>query len=523
MTMSGILGAMRWVSPRWSLLVAMGALGALAGLACNGGMVDTTTGNDSGMCPLGSAGCPCLDGGICDDGLLCASKVCIDVGGSTEGSTGSTGGTGSSSSTSASTVGGECSPADDTVNQGCAGSDPTRPYCSKAGLCVDCSGLAACPGDVPACDPESGLCVLCVPGDSDLCSGGTPACDPDTHTCVPCTAHEQCSSGACDLFSGECFDDAEVIWVDSGNKSCGSSGGSEDKPFCSLKQAMVEAVGGDQGAPIVVQIRGDGYDGPIVVPSKRKVAIINPDADIGTVSISASATETLLIESGALAMIDGIELATNDVGSGLRSDGAAVWIDRSVVRNNFKLGLSANLSTVRVRSTVITGNNGGGIDASGEGSFILENSFVTDNGSTKSFVGGLAVSGGADFNAIYSTVISNAATFGLAGSLSCDAPGSVLVRNSVIVGSNDSISCPEAQITGSAVDSSDPGPGNMKIEQSMVADYFLAPFAGIFRVVEGTALAQLATWHDGDPIEDFEGDPRPMDDSSPDYAGADVP
>jgi hypothetical protein len=47
----------------------------LLGIACG----DTTAGNETGTCPVGSEGCPCTTGGGCDPNLQCLSNTCVEV------------------------------------------------------------------------------------------------------------------------------------------------------------------------------------------------------------------------------------------------------------------------------------------------------------------------------------------------------------------------------------------------------------------------------------------------------------
>ena len=41
-----------------------------------------SSGEDDGECTIGSEGCPCTEGGVCDPGLQCLSNICVDATGS---------------------------------------------------------------------------------------------------------------------------------------------------------------------------------------------------------------------------------------------------------------------------------------------------------------------------------------------------------------------------------------------------------------------------------------------------------
>lgn len=521
--MSVILGPMRSLSPiRGSLLGFVGFVN-LMGVGCSGPGVETTSSGTS-SCIAGEEGCPCLDGGLCESGLLCASKMCVPGGDTTDDtttseSTSTTGGT--TTTTSVGTTGGDCSPADGSENELCVAMNPDAPYCSQSGTCVDCTGLAACLDPNPACDPLSGLCVECRPGDSVACTGTTPVCDGATNTCVPCTTHEGCPASACNMLTGECFDEGVVLWVDAGDPGCSASGGSKREPLCSLKDAMIQVVEIGGGGPAVVRIHKGVYEGPVVLPGGKLVAIVSADPGAG-VTITGNAPSLLSVPAGATLIADGLEIAGNNGGVGVEVINGQLWLDRTKIHGNKSLGIETALATnARVRTTLITGNSGGGIRIGG-GVLRVENSYVTKNGSASSFDGGITVTGGGEIEVVYSSIIGNQAILGDPASLVCSDAGPVIVRNSVIVAEdNESIAC-DATINYSAVDVF-PGPmsTNMMLMSDSLGSYFIE-LGGVYQAKPGTQLSTVAKWIAGDPGGDFDGDPRPLAEG-PDYAGADVP
>jgi hypothetical protein len=49
--------------------------------ATDTGSVDTTAcGSTTSSCIPGQVGCPCTEGGSCDDGLMCISEICVSMG-----------------------------------------------------------------------------------------------------------------------------------------------------------------------------------------------------------------------------------------------------------------------------------------------------------------------------------------------------------------------------------------------------------------------------------------------------------
>ena len=464
-------------------------------------------------CPRGSEYCECLDGGVCEPGLICASQICTKV----EVTTTSAGETGDPSSTTDAL--GECQPgAAGVVDATCAERDPSRPYCSHAGGCVDCTGLSSCGPLLPACDPSSGLCVECVPGDAAACTGDTPVCDAATRTCVACTAHDQCPASACDLFTGACFPADSVFWLNRYDPNCKPGIGSEDEPFCALADAAAAIAAA--GQPATLKIHQGSYSGPLVVAAKQELALLNVDAPLGLVVLAGGGAALLELKSGAKVIADGLTLRANPAGSGVVATNADLWLDRCEVSDNQATGLSLTATVAEFHRGVVTNNGQRGVDVAG-GALRLVNTFVTVNGKAEKG-GGLVAHDLAAVDVLYSTLIANEAAAGFAANLRCDEGQGwkVAVRNSVVVAKGgDSLDCP-ATISTSALDRDPAGDGNLSLDFDALASYFTIK-GGVYAAKAGTALATVARWSLGDPATDFEGDPRPESDGASDYAGAD--
>ena len=471
----------------------------------------TATTDDA--CPPGSEYCECLDGGVCEPGLICASQVCTRV----EVTTTSGDETGDPSSTTDAL--GECQPgAAGVVDPTCSGLDPSRPYCSPAGHCVDCTELPSCGPPLPACDPGSGLCVECVPGDAAACTGDAPVCDAATQTCVACTAHDQCPESACDFFTGACFPADSVFWLNRYDPNCKPGIGSEDEPFCALADAAAAIAAA--GQPVTLKIHQGSYSGALVVPTKQELALLNIDAPLGLVALAGGGAGLLDLKSGAKVIADGLTLRANPAGHGVIATNANLWLDRCEISDNQGLGLALTATVAELRRSVITNNGQRGVDVAG-GALRLLNTFVTFNGKVEKG-GGIVAHDLATVDVLYSTLIANEAAAGFAANLRCDEDQGwkVDVRNSVIVAkAGDSLDCP-ATISTSALDRDPAGDGNLSISFDALLGFFTVK-GGVYAAKAGTALATVARWAHGDPTTDYEGDPRPGRDGASDYAGAD--
>jgi len=139
-----------------------------------------------------------------------------------------------------------------------------------------------CPQSAPFC--QGGTCVGCDAIGDTACAAldpTTPICTADG-ACAACTEHDQCATGACRLRTGECFPEANRLWVDNTSANCANGTGAEDNPFCQITTAVEiidDQVGTDPWAVFVAGSPND-YTGTIDPDSGRPIAIIGPDAGL---------------------------------------------------------------------------------------------------------------------------------------------------------------------------------------------------------------------------------------------------
>ncbi|MBK8238557.1 MAG: hypothetical protein IPK74_23765 [Deltaproteobacteria bacterium] len=144
------------------------------------------SGTTSGACTPGAETCPCLDGGVCDAGLICASQLCVDLGGTSRpmagtddgaeggGTAKTTGDTGLD--TSAGEVGSDTGTIDTPGS--CIG-QCGNPVPDPAGMCYCdpiCANMGDCCGDYMLACP--GAC-----SSNDDCAD-TEVCSASTHECL---------------------------------------------------------------------------------------------------------------------------------------------------------------------------------------------------------------------------------------------------------------------------------------------------------------------------------------------------
>ena len=207
--------------------------------------------------------------------------------------------------------------------------DPAQAYC-VAGVCHACASPINCSATTPVCEAEifecgacvndrscsgypktshcapAGTCVGCVT--SDQCSGNTPVCDVAPGVCKACTLDRECTSGACNLESGACIAEAEVLYAaptGTANTVC-----SRAMP-CTVKQALARV---DSGKSTVVLADGN-Y--PSTASSEALLAGAKSALMIGSrLAILNSASTTfgpaLRVTSGAALSLRGFTLAATD-------------------------------------------------------------------------------------------------------------------------------------------------------------------------------------------------------------------
>lgn len=449
-------------SPRaWSYVTYLCLASALAGCPATPNASDTATDTatstqtgtstmTTGECPIGSVGCPCTNGGVCDPGLVCAQdKTCVDASGTTEPSTGTSTGTTdvtSSSTDPVSTTGPAtpCDPADGQPNLDCMQIDPNQPYCADAGVCGGCTvlpveGCAQLDPSKPICNPDNGKCVACTADDDDLCTGDTPACNTATNECEGCYEHSHCPETACDILKRECFPLDKVLYVRNGLAQDGEcteallQGGTIDDPYCSANHAINHAQnkeGPTSGWTFkFLETNAAFYHGSVTAPSIDDNDVTEPvsyafvHVGPGTQQDAASyyhsrfqAIEPVFtVGTNIVAYIHNFGLYSlnvqSDGGVGVAClPGSTVWLDDSYIRDARGPGVRSLGCDVYLRRSSIYKGKTEGIELNCEqehcelhmfNSYISENLYFQGNG------GGGIRAENATLDILYSTIIGN--------------------------------------------------------------------------------------------------------------------
>ncbi|HGG57013.1 MAG TPA: right-handed parallel beta-helix repeat-containing protein [Nannocystis exedens] len=517
-------------------------LGVLMG-ACPGSSPppEDTDSSSTGICEPGTFSCPCYEDDTCGPALICASNECIDdpalttmstttngvtTGPSTDSSSDSEATTSPSTGTgSTTTEDPECDPVDGVENPACG---EAMPYCTAEGMCADCSAISCADvsGETLACDADSGLCVECSADNADACSGVTPVCSAASNTCVPCNEHSECESGACNLFSGACFPD-KALWVDNGDSSCTpNGGGTQEKPFCEIVDAVLSI---DKNSPTIIWVASSAsaYTKKVSVSSSQIVAIRSSDSKLVRLEVNGQAGLSVY---GGRVLIDHLQIGYLSEDPGVTcSSAGSIWADDSRIIDREKIGVDASSNCEMVfRRSEIAKNSQGGVQQSG-GSLRMENTFVTGNGNGFSTVGGIATSQGTELELVYVSVLANDSESETGKSMSCSPDTSGVTLNSILLGEDAgkaSVECAGLTFGYSVFDNCKLATGtNTCKENGLEAAWFVSPQTNDFHIKAGSMnpFKDAALWINGQPLTDYDGDPRPAVDGSIDYAGADVP
>lgn len=430
----------------------------------------------------------------------------------------------------------------------------------------ECDGNSldpTCPPEAPFC--ADGTCVDCTRLAADACQTvdpTAPVCDAGTGTCVACTEHDQCGSGACRFTTGECFAQSNRLFVDNTFGGCAGGVGTEANPFCTVVEAMdvLNNQVGTEPWAIFVASSPNEYEGTVRPSNNRPVAIIGPSVglaatlfneDAFTVDLSSQSPETYLdhltidrgsggttirCDTGQVYVTDsslrggqstvrltGCSMRTRRVtvrtsgGIGMVVEsGGELLADQTIFNNGFG-GLQVEGTAVLNRSVVSNHLGEGGISVDG-GDLTLINSIVVYNWLQNE---GVMVAGGGTAEVVHSTIV---------GAFSCDAgAGAMTIRNSIVLPDSGGagMDCPIATVDNSVVnDGVNLGMGNVMADEDDLGGIFVdsSPTMGDdCHVLPGSLPEGVAVHQAGDPVVDFDGDPRPIMAGASDYAGADVP
>lgn len=536
---------------------------------------DSSGSATTGECPIGDPGCPCTNGGACNPGLVCApDQRCVDEDGttssatSTDSSTDEVSTTVSDSSTTDEPT--ECEPENGTLNADCVAIDPDQPYCADTNVCGGCTVLPAdngcalvAPGK-PICNPEDGKCVACTGDDDSQCGGETPACNPVTNTCEGCFEHSHCPETACDILARTCFPTDRIIYIRHGTAEDGYctnnvwQGGTIDAPYCNANQAIDHAQyeGASSGwtfkflktefidyyhGPVTVNGVGEPVSYAFVHEEEYSQELVHYQQHTRL----QAADPVFTVGEDVTAYVKNFGLYSvgqSDYATGVTClPGGKVFLDDSFVRDARGAGIRAVGCDVHLNRSSVFAGKSEGIElncADKHCELHMVNSYISGNLFYQGKGGGGITAENAALDIAYSTILANNNEHELMDPMargdSIHCVGDLVtgtIRNSVIartqMGNVLSIKCdPETLlVTNSLIDSDLFKVGNQKKDSETIVAAFQDNLLTGARPVYKNAAAEvreMAVWVKGDPLVDFDGEPRVAKEAMGEYAGADV-
>ncbi len=481
-------------------------------------------------------------------------------------------------------------PASSGVGRTCI-ADPNNPG-QDAGLPdaqpTNCTTSAQCGVSAPICKDE--LCAACIPGSSgdsdcaakdptepicgvdgqcyectrsfDCTNPSQPVCDLDNNICKGCDDHQQCGSGVCDMGSGQCVAQADVIYVDAGvgsdGPTCGDGTGAaacmhldgELGAFAKVqfdRRTVVMAPGNYIGGEVLdvfnleVAIYGNGAQvfpasfvfGPALEVRGSSnlvlhdlvfrngngggfgmgISCLDSTIEFHSVTIRNNDNAGVVAANCALSFF-GSEVLDNERG-GLSIEGSDLNFTDSTVIGNSLLGIYAEDSSLELTRSTLRSNGAGGLRMEAT-DFLLENCVVAQNGNKiinpASFAGGIVIRNGFGVSQQiirHCTVADNESPAILAaagidcggGNPAVAVTSNIVVNNEETNGSSDvggNCDVRFSNVTGILM-----GEGNIS-----VAPTFVGAIAGDYHLAAGSAGIDLAD--PGSPTSvDIDNQPRP--------------
>ncbi len=421
----------------------------------------------------------------------------------------------------------DTNPAPDTTSGPESDSDPSDdstpdPECATVsdcspgtlcedGACVPCTAAvtASCPADhptTPVCDPATGKCAGCTPADTSACPSDHPICL--ANECSPCTEHSHCPDSACNLLTGACLPTDRVYWIDSSVAESGD--GSEAAPLATVEEAIGLIPAGGEGT---VYLAGS-FDQleSVTIAAHRTVALLGKTPGAGIYSTSWA---TLDIYESAVFVAD-VELRHSDYRA-IECNYCTLIAQDVRVRSIDHEGVYQFGGKIRFERARLVGSGRSDVYIA-KGQLAIVDSFV--GGSVTGYPA-MLVESGSFVDILYSTIGGGTVD---SPAIECTGVYAVDLRNSIAVSRHaaDEIDCPDITISNSALEQAIGGNlGLGSVNPAWFVDYELGDFH--LGPLAPAALASAGAWAAGDPIVDIDGDPRPASESSPDYAGADIP
>jgi hypothetical protein len=381
------------------------------------------------------------------------------------------------------------------------------------GPCKTRNDCTATPG-FPVCDTadSGGTCVQCTIDDHTLCRGLTPHCED--RACVGCIDDSDCGDpgvGVC-LPTGGCANPSSIIHASANGSTvpeCGAAGNA-----CTLDMALTIATSTKN--VIKLDDAGPYISGTNYVVDTDPAIDLTIDARGAILHRNSIGSAILTINSGKAVTILGgtIEGATGSGGDGIQcNSNATLAVHGTIITMNEGTGINApgGCTLTLSRSRIVSNRDGGVIVTNSK--FVIVGNMFLGNGDPDSPNAAVTISTAADATNLleFNTIANNATTAGIVtAGVDCKAGAGFTASHNIIwnniIGSTASTAPQVANNCMHVYSAIGPmaviGTGNSNDDPLLTTDGHLGAGSPALQKVElGADLSGLAS-------RDIDGDPR---------------
>lgn len=174
---------------------------------------------------------------------------------------------------------------------------PSGLVCDNLSCVTPCEGR--CGGTSPFCAADNRTCVECIK--DSQCPAERSLCNPTTNTCGACVADSDCASQVCDVASGTCEEDANIIYVSGGatvNNDC-----TQAAP-CTFDRAAILV---DESRP-TIRILPGVVNGHASFTKTAAVQIVGTGATLSVETMPGDGVTAIALTSGTTMNIRGLHV-----------------------------------------------------------------------------------------------------------------------------------------------------------------------------------------------------------------------
>lgn len=384
-------------------------------------------------------------------------------------------------------------------------------YCATHPDDTDCYGAGLSTIDAPAgcqethmcdmepvnkvCEVATGNCVQCVPdGDTSACTGSTSVCGDDRQ-CHGCLVDTNCTTSSVCLPSGDCANTDDVLYVSpQGQGNC-----TKTSP-CKLADAN-GLISATRKIIKMTTTAGTDYTDP-------PLTITKPVLVIGT---GTTLTGSAITASGAAVEIVGLTIADAPTDAFICTTSGNLTLRHVTVIGSTGYGVHTTKCAATIERSHFTKNPLGGMFLD-DGTFEVRNNIVDHNGSTALATGNVRLNkakGRLVFNTVAYNSSENGGGMRVAG-VACTGSAGFRVSRNIIVANGGANALTGGDCAfGAAENYISAGPDAVKFVSNLDL-HLTAASPKTNPIIVDDIAAGTDCLIDGHNIDDFDGQPRPV-------------